>query len=72
MFFDPNRPTSLLYGPSSLTEYTGTNTTEIQVDDTKITNALTVSAKVIRSADISPYPGVVTDENYSGGTGYYL
>lgn len=64
-FFDPSKPTSLLYGPSILETYTGTNTTAIQVDDTKITNALTVSAWVIRQSDISPYPGIVTDEDYS-------
>jgi hypothetical protein len=67
-----NNNTNLIYGPSSLATFTGASSIEIQVDDSKITNALTVSAKVMRISSTSTYTGLVKDEDYTGNKGYYL
>jgi uncharacterized repeat protein (TIGR02543 family) len=61
-----------LYSSSQVLNLDGTQTQEISVDDSKITNAITVSARIKRSSDVNQYPGIVSDEDYPGNKGYYL
>jgi uncharacterized repeat protein (TIGR02543 family) len=63
---DPN----LLYSSTQTYTQDGTQSVEIAVDDSKITNALTISAKVIRNSDVSTYPAIIADEDYLGNKGY--
>lgn len=63
---------NLLYVSSQTYTFSGSNSSSILVDDSKITNALTVSAHIIRNSDVSKYAQIMVDENYSKRRGYYL
>ena len=63
---------NLLYASSQTYAFSSSNSSSILVDDSKITNALTVSAHIIRNSDVSKYAQIMVDENYSKRRGYYL
>jgi hypothetical protein len=63
---------NLIYSSTQTYNHNGFQTQEIAVDDSKITNALTVSAKVMRNTSTSTYIGLIKDEDYTGNKGYYL
>ncbi|MBC7981909.1 peptidoglycan-binding protein [Candidatus Parcubacteria bacterium] len=65
--------TSALYQNTNILTFDGTSLgTGIAVDDSKITNKLSVSASIIRNSDSVSYPSVVSDEDYTKDKGYYL